>query len=192
MRRLKLIAAIGLVFALGAAGCGKDEPKLKSAGSKGLGVTSSTTASTVPGAKPGTNGGPGANGGTAPTTPGANGTGGQQTGGGPTTTAKAKVQPTYTIDKKCLKVGETQGLTVKTSPKDAIGYSSEYSDKSTSFSNHYSSGDGTGQADDAGNYRATWQVPLNAPPGKALLHVVAGGDFQSPLEFMIVSSTGKC
>ena len=89
-----------------------------------------------------------------------------------------------TLDKACVHRGDRndlQGITIMARPGGAAGFNTSYSDGSSSVDgkSNYQTGMGGGFADSNGQYRTTWVVPANAPPGEATVHVVAVEDSSS-------------
>lgn len=114
----------------------------------------------------------------------------------PTATGTPEFAATGSLDKACVHRGvatDMQGLTVKTLPKDPVGYVTTYSDGSSNFEHPEwgNAGRGGGFADDSGTFRETWIVPATAPTGTAVVRVIArGGTIDLP--FRVVAATGKC
>lgn len=127
---------------------------------------------------------------TAPTTvkPGMSGGGAAQ--------AQTAFEPTAALAKTCVHKGpgDSQTIAFHTTPKDNVGYTSVYSDTSTSFSKpeYKQQGDGYGIADDSGLFSATWSVPITAPDGQVRVNWVAKGAFRTELVFRVVGPNGAC
>jgi hypothetical protein len=102
---------------------------------------------------------------------------------------------TATLDRTCVHRGSTtelQGLTVHLRKDEPVGYSTQYSDQSNELSNQtYKTGYGYGKGGADGTFRATWVVPANAPPGPAIVSVLARGG-QQKLPFTVAAQGGSC
>jgi hypothetical protein len=187
----RLALAIALLLTLVACGSKKDGGPSSLASS---GKTTTTTGASGSSSGPSTT----SVGGSSKTSPGGGTTGTTAApGSSPSTTGTTTpIQPTGKLDKSCVrkgKAGDLQTFTVHTAPKDAVGYTSKYSDGSTKFTKPaYDEGDGYGNADDQGNFTAIWHVPDIAPNGTATLSWVARGKFQTSMTFTVVSATGHC
>ena len=200
MRARALIGAAVLVPVLAACGGGSShKAKLASAQSTTTTLagaapgTPQNTAITVPGingaspsgAKPGTNGAPAA--------------GGQPNAGFSVQPTRQSGQPpphaTASLNRTCARRGiDPVTVTVHTEPNQVAGYSTEYSNHTNSLTNpeYKSGGDGYGKAGPDGTYTATWVVPASAPPGDAIVHVLAVSDVQPDVPLKVVTQTGKC
>ena len=168
------VAAVLLVVALTASGCGKSNNSsnaasrsMTTAAASGSGGTTTTvkgattTTTTVKGATT-----------TTTTVKGATTT---TTKPRPTTTT---VPVTAKVDKACVHPGDPQGLTVTANSRGQVIYDTVYSDKSDDLTAHYGTGSGRGDADDKGVYHTTWVLSPKVPPGPAYVNVAAtnGGD----------------
>jgi len=98
------------------------------------------------------------------------------------------------LDLTCARRGvDTQGITIQTAPGGPAGFNSLYSDGSSSVDgkSDYKTGFNAGFADGAGQYRATWVPPPNAPTGPAIVRVITQfGSFD--LVYKLVTATGTC
>jgi hypothetical protein len=163
--------------------------------SKGT-ATGTPSATTTPSIAPSATG--------RPTTPKPVTTTKPKQGVSPTPTASGKNGALVWLDLKCGRRGkDIQALNAHTQPNGVVGYNTQYSDGSyyadghSQYSGGYSKPSATGDprqglyADSAGNFRAEWTIPSNAPLGNAVVKVTTqDGGFE--VTYRVVAATGSC
>lgn len=112
-------------------------------------------------------------------------------------TAAPDIPGKASLERACVRRGtsDTQALIVQMPTSDQIiGYSTAYSDNSTSYTNRsLKTGDGYGKPDSSGRFYAAWPIPVTAPLGEATVHIISFHPVEPrELRFMILESSGKC
>lgn len=196
VRTLLLTAAVGAA-ACGGGGGDKAAPPAVDRADNAVGVTTTT----APGSSPATDGGPGGtgggSGGSVPTTTGTAPSG----GGGSNPQATNEEQPPLPLEaslaKPCIRVGESQTITIKSLAKSAVGYDNYYPDGKSGIDReaHYGGNNGAVMPD-SGTWSDSWVVKPNAPAGRVRV-VYSGANVgykaqQRELFYELVGPTGTC
>lgn len=190
-RRLVLL----LLGAIVIAGCGAGRaasPAVAGAAPRSSASSSSVPASGEPAA-------PGATPSTSAADPGAPAAAGSDDPAAPGSSDLPAQGQTLPVDavlaSACVMPGTTQTITITTRPNSAVGYHAIYSDGKTGFDPGYYGGNKSGITDGTGQWRDTWVVAANAPPGTVSVDVVGlssdGASGSTRLTFA-VGGVGGC
>lgn len=116
--------------------------------------------------------------------------------GQPTTIARRTTPVDARFASACVKPGDAQTITVRTTPGSAVVYHAVYSDGKHAGDPDYYGGNHGGAANDSGVWSDTWVVGAGAPPGTVLVDVIAGrpqeeaGSVQGSFE--VADAQGQC
>jgi hypothetical protein len=103
---------------------------------------------------------------------------------------------TITLDKQCMHAQETEGFTVHGGmPGQLFIYDTAYANGTDDYTTHYGTGSGRDKFDAKGDYRTTFVLAGNVPPGSAVLSVASaknGGLIQTRAVFDIKPLTQPC
>jgi hypothetical protein len=183
-RHATLIAAVGLVVTLAAAGCGGGKRPTLEADSAG--ASEAVTSTTIAPA-PSIVAGEAAVHGPAPTT---------------TTSWQGHVvlmPDSFTVatDRPCIHPAEKLAFTAKGGiPRQMLIYDTQYANNTSNATNNYGTGSAYDKFDDTGTYRTSFVLAATAPPGTAWLHLAStdqnGDIIQARTSFLIKAVGEAC
>ena len=103
---------------------------------------------------------------------------------------------TVEVDKACIHAADKLTFVVKGGmPGQLLIYDTAYANRTSDATNQYGSGSGRDKFDENGEYRTTFVLAGNVPPGEAWLSVASskGGDLiQTRTSFLIRPITESC